>query len=266
YADGQFVFFATKNGTVKKTPLGEFAFRLARGKIAINLDEGDALVGVGLTDGERDILLFASNGKTVRFGEDKVRSMGRTATGVRGIKMPAGEEVVSLIVAESAGGSEDENEDDNGVDEIAANGDAVIDGADDASLRYILTATENGYGKRTPLPDYPRKGRGTQGVIGIQTTERNGKLVAAVLMGSDDEVLLISDGGTLVRTRGSEISRVGRNTQGVTLIRLSKDEKLQAVERMDASIDEEEDEVAAAAPAATDGAPAAASSEDGAQE
>ncbi len=266
YADGQFVFFATKNGTVKKTPLGEFAFRLARGKIAINLDEGDALVGVGLTDGERDILLFASNGKTVRFGEDKVRSMGRTATGVRGIKMPAGEEVVSLIVAESAGGSEDENEDDNGVEEAAATGDAVIDGADDASVQYILTATENGYGKRTPLPDYPRKGRGTQGVIGIQTTERNGKLVAAVLMGSDDEVLLISDGGTLVRTRGSEISRVGRNTQGVTLIRLSKDEKLQAVERMDASIDEDEDEAAAAAPAATDGAPAAASSEDAAQE
>ncbi len=266
YADGQFVFFATKNGTVKKTPLGEFAFRLARGKIAINLDEGDALVGVGLTDGQRDILLFASNGKTVRFGEDKVRSMGRTATGVRGIKMPAGEEVVSLIVAESAGGIEDENEDDSGVEEAAANGDAVIEGADDASVQYILTATENGYGKRTPLPDYPRKGRGTQGVIGIQTTERNGKLVAAVLMGSSDEVLLISDGGTLVRTRGSEISRVGRNTQGVTLIRLSKDEKLQAVERMDASIDEDEDEVAAAAPATTDGAPAAASSEDAAQE
>ena len=146
----------------------------------------------------------------------------------------------------------------------------MIDGADDASVQYILTATENGYGKRTPLPDYPRKGRGTQGVIGIQTTERNGKLVAAVLMGSGDEVLLISDGGTLVRTRGSEISRVGRNTQGVTLIRLSKDEKLQAVERMDASIDEDEDEVAVAAPAttatATDGAPAAASSEDAAQE
>ena len=270
YADGQFVFFATKNGTVKKTPLSEFAFRLARGKIAINLDEGDALVGVGLTDGERDILLFASNGKTVRFGEDKVRSMGRTATGVRGIKMPPGEEVVSLIVAESAGGIEDENEDDNGAEEAVANGDAVIDGADDSSVQYILTATENGYGKRTPLPDYPRKGRGTQGVIGIQTTERNGKLVAAVLMGSSDEVLLISDGGTLVRTRGSEISRVGRNTQGVTLIRLSKDEKLQAVERMDASIDEDEDEVAVPAPApaatTTDGAPAASSSEDAAQE
>jgi DNA gyrase subunit A len=249
YAEGQFVFFATRNGTVKKTPLSEFAFRLARGKIAINLDEGDALVGVGLTDGERDILLFASNGKTVRFGEDKVRSMGRTATGVRGIKMPKGEEVVSLIVAESAGGSEDENEDESQVDEtVIDSGDAVIEnGADDDNALYILTATENGYGKRTPLPDYPRKGRGTQGVIGIQTTERNGKLVRAVLMGPRDEVLLISDGGTLVRTRGSEISRVGRNTQGVTLIRLSKEEKLQAVERMDASLDEGVEEETSAA-------------------
>jgi len=257
YAERQFVFFATRNGTVKKTPLSEFAFRLARGKIAINLDEGDALVGVGMTDGDRDILLFASNGKTVRFAEDKVRSMGRTATGVRGIKMAKGEEVVSLIVAESAGGNEDENEDDANVEEVVIeNGDAVIEnGADDDSVLYILTATENGYGKRTPLPDYPRKGRGTQGVIGIQTTERNGKLVSAVLMGAADEVLLISDGGTLVRTRGSEISRVGRNTQGVTLIRLSKDEKLQAVERMDASIEDDEavvDVVAVVADAAPD--------------
>ncbi|MGE8288615.1 MAG: DNA gyrase C-terminal beta-propeller domain-containing protein, partial [Stenotrophomonas sp.] len=243
YDDNHFVFFATRNGTVKKTPLSEFAFRLARGKIAINLDEGDALVGVGLTDGERDVLLFASNGKTVRFGEDRVRSMGRTATGVRGIKLANGEEVVSLIVAESAGGAEDENEDEgSSVEEVATDGGEIVDnGSDDASIRYILTATENGYGKRTPLADYPRKGRGTQGVIGIQTSERNGKLVSAVLMGTSDEVLLISDGGTLVRTRGSEISRVGRNTQGVTLIRLSKGEKLQAVERLDASLDDGED-------------------------
>jgi DNA gyrase subunit A len=243
YDDNHFVFFATRNGTVKKTPLSEFAFRLARGKIAINLDEGDALVGVGLTDGERDVLLFASNGKTVRFGEDRVRSMGRTATGVRGIKLANGEEVVSLIVAESAGGAEDENEDEgSSVEDVATDGGEIVDnGSDDASIRYILTATENGYGKRTPLADYPRKGRGTQGVIGIQTSERNGKLVSAVLMGTSDEVLLISDGGTLVRTRGSEISRVGRNTQGVTLIRLSKGEKLQAVERLDASLDDGED-------------------------
>src|SRR5690606_10091151 len=213
YDDSHFVFFATRNGTVKKTPLSEFAFRLARGKIAINLDEGDALVGVGLTDGERDVLLFASNGKTVRFAEDKVRSMGRTATGVRGIKMAKGEEVVSLIVAESAGGVEDESEDEgNVVEEVMTEGGEIADnGADDAGAQYILTATENGYGKRTPLADYPRKGRGTQGVIGIQTSERNGKLVSAVLVSNEDEVMLISDGGTLVRTRGSEISRVGRN-------------------------------------------------------
>jgi DNA gyrase subunit A len=243
YAEGRFVFFATRNGTVKKTPLSEFAFRLARGKIAINLDEGDALVGVALTDGERDVLLFASNGKTVRFGEDKVRSMGRTATGVRGIKLVKGEEVVSLIVAESAGGIEDDNEDE-GADEsveIAGEGEGVDTAAEGVGVAYILTATENGYGKRTPLTEYPRKGRGTQGVIGIQTTERNGKLVAAVLLGASDEVLLISDGGTLVRTRGSEISRVGRNTQGVTLIRLSKGEKLQAVERLDASLGDSEE-------------------------
>jgi len=241
YDDNHFVFFATRNGTVKKTPLSEFAFRLARGKIAINLDEGDALVGVGLTDGERDILLFASNGKTVRFGEDRVRSMGRTATGVRGIKMAKGEEVVSLIVAESAGGAEDESEDDTGAEDMPFDAGEIIESADDAGVQYILTATENGYGKRTPLADYPRKGRGTQGVIGIQTSERNGKLVSAVLLGTGDEVLLISDGGTLVRTRGSEISRVGRNTQGVTLIRLSKGEKLQAVERLDASLQSGDD-------------------------
>ncbi|MEQ4576602.1 MAG: DNA gyrase C-terminal beta-propeller domain-containing protein, partial [Gammaproteobacteria bacterium] len=246
YAEGRYVFFATRNGTVKKTPLSEFAFRLARGKIAINLDEGDALVGVALTDGTRDVLLFASNGKTVRFGEETVRSMGRTATGVRGIKLAKGEEVVSLIAAEPAGGAEDEGDD---VEESVDSGEAEVveTGAEKAGVAYILTATENGYGKRTPLADYPRKGRGTQGVIGIQTTERNGKLVAAVLLGASDEVLLISDGGTLVRTRGAEISRVGRNTQGVTLIRLGKGEKLQAVERLDASLadaDEPGEEVA----------------------
>ncbi|KRG41391.1 DNA gyrase subunit A [Stenotrophomonas panacihumi] len=242
YAEGQYVFFATRNGTVKKTPLSEFAFRLARGKIAINLDEGDALVDVALTDGERDILLFASNGKTVRFGEDRVRSMGRTATGVRGIRLANGEEVVSLIVAEPASGSDDEAEDDAAEEVVDTGGDeSVQTDVEDTGAAYILTATENGYGKRTALGEYPRKGRGTQGVIGIQTSERNGKLVAAVLLGGRDEVLLISDGGTLVRTRGSEISRVGRNTQGVTLIRLSKGEKLQAVERLDASLDEGEE-------------------------
>jgi DNA gyrase subunit A len=213
YGDGRFVFFATRNGTVKKTPLTEFAFRLARGKIAINLDEGDALVDAELTDGSRDVMLFASNGKAVRFDEASVRPMGRTATGVRGIRLAEGDTVCSLV---------------------------VVDGEGD-----ILTASERGYGKRTPLEEYPKKGRGTQGVIALQTTARNGKLVGAIQLSDHHEVLLISDGGTLVRTRASEISQVGRNTQGVTLIRLGEGETLQAIERVDASL-EEPDEAAAA--------------------
>ena len=209
YAQGLYVFFGTRNGTVKKTPLTEFAFRLARGKIAINLDDGDALVGVALTDGGSDIMLFASNGKAVRFDESEVRSMGRTATGVRGIRLAPGEDVVSLVVPDGEGD--------------------------------ILTASERGYGKRTALEEYPKKGRGTQGVIAIQTSERNGRLVGAIQLSEHHEVLLISDGGTLVRTRAAGISQVGRNTQGVTLIRLAEGESLQAVERVDASLDDEDD-------------------------
>ncbi|WP_454830570.1 DNA gyrase subunit A [Pseudoxanthomonas wuyuanensis] len=215
YAEGRYVFFATQNGTVKKTPLTEFAFKLARGKIAINLDEGDALVSVALTDGNRDAMLFASNGKAVRFAESEVRSMGRTATGVRGIRLAEGEEVVSLI---------------------------VVDGDGD-----ILTASARGYGKRTPVDEYPRKGRGTLGVLAIKTSDRNGKLVGAIQLSDHHEVLLISDGGTLVRTRASGISQVGRNTQGVTLMRLSEGETLQAVERLDASLDEDDGEADAVA-------------------
>ncbi|NDK37246.1 DNA gyrase subunit A [Pseudoxanthomonas gei] len=209
YAEDQYVLFATQDGTVKKTPLTEFAYRLSRGKIAINLDEGDALVGVALTDGSRDVMLFASNGKAVRFAESSIRSTGRNTTGVRGIRLAKGEQVRSLIVVEGDGD--------------------------------ILTASQRGYGKRTPVEDYPRKGRGTQGVIALQTTARNGQLVGAVQLSDHHEVLLISDGGTLVRTRAAEISQVGRNTQGVTLIKLAKDETLQAVERLDASLDEEEE-------------------------
>ncbi len=207
YSEHCFVFFATRNGTVKKTPLPEYAYRLQRGKIAINLDEGDALVGVALSDGTRDIMLFASNGKAVRFAGNTVRPMGRTATGVRGMRLAEGEEVRSLVVIEGEGD--------------------------------ILTASEHGYGKRTPVEDYPRKGRGTQGVIALQTTERNGKLVGAIQLSEHHEVLLISDGGTLVRTRASEIAQVGRNTQGVTLIRLGEGESLQAIERVDASLEDE---------------------------
>ena len=209
FDEGRYVFFATRNGTVKKTPLTEFAFQLQRGKIAINLDEGDALVDVQLTDGARDILLFASNGKAVRFDEAAVRSMGRTATGVRGMRVADGEQVVSLIV----GASDDD----------------------------ILTATERGYGKRTPLAEYPRKGRGTQGVIAIQCSDRNGALVGAVQLGESDELMLISDQGTLVRTRATEVARVGRNTQGVTLIRLPADEALVGVVKVEALDDDEED-------------------------
>jgi DNA gyrase subunit A len=212
YSPDCFVFFATRNGTVKKTPLPEYAYRLQRGKIAINLDEGDALVGVALSDGTRDIMLFASNGKAVRFAGNTVRPMGRTATGVRGMKLAQGEEVRSLV---------------------------VLDGDGD-----ILTASEHGYGKRTPVGDYPRKGRGTQGVIALQTTERNGRLVGAIQLSEHHEVLLISDGGTLVRTRAAEIAQVGRNTQGVTLIRLGEGERLQAIERVDASLEDDADVVA----------------------
>jgi len=209
YDDTHFVFFATRDGTVKKTPLSEFAFRLQRGKIAINLDEGDALIGAAMTDGGADIMLFASNGKAVRFDEGAVRSMGRTATGVRGMRLAQGESVRSLI---------------------------VIDGEGD-----ILTASERGFGKRTGVAEFPKKGRGTQGVIALKTTERNGQLVGAIQLSDHHDVLLISDGGTLVRTPASAIAQVGRNTQGVTLMRLAADETLQAIERLDASLDADEE-------------------------
>jgi len=209
FPEDQFVFFATAQGTVKKTPLTEFAYQLQRGKIAINLEEGDSLVGVALTDGNADIMLFASNGKVARFDENTVRSMGRTATGVRGMRLAEGEVLVSLI---SVKGEAD-----------------------------VLTATLNGYGKRTPLTEYPKKGRGTQGVIAIQTSERNGALVGAVQLQDDQEIMLISDQGTLVRTRAAEIARVGRNTQGVTLIRLRNGEQLVGIEAVTA-FEEELDE------------------------
>jgi DNA gyrase subunit A len=202
YSADRFVFFATARGTVKKTPLTEYEYQLARGKIAINLDQGDALVDAQLTDGGRDVMLFASNGKGVRFDEGEVRSMGRNATGVRGMRLAEGELVVSMIIAEGEGD--------------------------------ILTASANGFGKRTPLEEYPKKGRGTQGVIAIQTTARNGALVGAVQLDEAHEILLISNQGTLVRTRAAEIAKVGRNTQGVTLIRLPQDEVLAGVVAVDA--------------------------------
>jgi DNA gyrase subunit A len=210
FSEDRFVLFATRNGTVKKTPLSDYSRPRATGIWAINLDEGDGLVDVQLTHGGSEVMLFASNGKAVRFAEGEVRSMGRTATGVRGMRLKedgegVGAKVVSLI---------------------------VIDGEGD-----ILTASQNGFGKRTPAADYPRKGRGTQGVIALQTSERNGNLVGAIQLTERHEILLISDQGTMVRTRAAEVSQVGRNTQGVTLMRVAEGEKLCAVERLDAFLD-----------------------------
>ena len=215
FSADQFVFFATRDGTVKKTPLSDYSRPRASGIWAINLDEGDGLVDVQMTNGERDIMLFASNGKAVRFDEGAVRSMGRTATGVRGMRLVETDgvpvpKIVSLI---------------------------VVDGDGD-----ILTASQNGFGKRTPVSEYPRKGRGTQGVIAIATSERNGSLVGAIQLTEENEILLISDQGTLVRTRASEVSQVGRNTQGVTLMRMADDERLIAVESLNLSVDDTADE------------------------
>ncbi|RMG59862.1 MAG: DNA gyrase subunit A [Gammaproteobacteria bacterium] len=208
YDEGSYLFFATRSGTVKKTPLSAFSRPRSTGIIAIELREGDQLIDVALTDGERDVMLFTSEGKAVRFNESEVRAMGRTAAGVRGIRLGDGVEVRSLVV--------------------------VRDGD-------ILLATENGYGKRTPVDEFPRHRRGGQGVIAIQTRGRNGPLVSAVQVEEEDEIMLITDGGTLVRTPVADISRLGRNTQGVMLIRLSGDEKLVEVERIDRLDDEDPD-------------------------
>ena len=216
YTDDRFVFFATRNGTVKKTPLKEFEYKLQRGKLAIGLDDGDGLVEAELTDDSCDVLLFASNGKAARFAGSEVRPMGRTARGVRGMRLTGGAQVVSMIVA---------------------------DAETEAPACDVLTATERGYGKRTPLADFPRKGRGAQGVIAIQCSERNGALVAAVATDESHELMLISDKGTLVRTRVAEVSQVGRNTQGVTLIRLPDDEKLAGVVRIENGEGDEADPV-----------------------
>ena len=206
-----FVFMATANGTVKKTPLEAFSRPRANGIWAINLAEDDALIGVALTDGQKEIMLFSDSGKAVRFTEDNVRAMGRTATGVRGIRLQEQQKVISLI--STSGGEEGD----------------------------ILTATENGYGKRTKLDEYRLVNRGAQGVMSIQTTERNGRVIGAALVHENDEVMLITNGGTMVRTRAAEISLIGRNTQGVRLIRLSEDEQLVSVKRI-VDLDDDDDE------------------------
>ena len=200
FSDDHYVFFATTHGTVKKTPLSEYSRPRPSGIIAIDLRDGDQLVNVELTDGHRDVMLFSDAGKAVRFAETDVRDTGRSACGVRGIRLGEGQKVIALIV--------------------------VGEGT-------VLTVTENGFGKRTPADDYPRHSRGGQGVIAIQTSERNGRVVGAVQVESDHELMLITDGGTLVRTRVGEISVVGRNAQGVKLISLHGEEKLVGVEKIE---------------------------------
>ncbi|MBU2675457.1 MAG: DNA gyrase subunit A [Gammaproteobacteria bacterium] len=206
YDDGHFVFMATSGGTVKKTPLQQFSRPRASGIIAIDLRGDDILVDVAITNGEAEILLAASHGKAIRFNEADVRPMGRGAAGVRGIKLPEGHEVIALTIIQEG---------------------------------LILTATENGYGKRTPVDDFPVQGRGGQGVIAIQTTDRNGRTVGALQVADEDEIMLISSNGTLVRTGVADISVVGRNTQGVRLIRVGRDQRLVGLARIELIDDEE---------------------------
>lgn len=201
YRDDHFIFMATANGTVKKTCLADYSRPRSDGIIALDLREGDRLVGVALTDGQQDVLLFTDAGKVIRFPEQKVRSMGRVACGVRGVRLQEGQQVISLIIAKPHG--------------------------------EILTATENGYGKRTPIEEHRITGRGGQGVVAIKTSERNGRVVGAVQVLPSDEVMLISDRGTLVRTRVDEIRSAGRNSQGVRLIRLNEGEKLVGLQRVE---------------------------------
>ncbi|MBN9125861.1 MAG: DNA gyrase subunit A [Nitrosospira sp. 56-18] len=201
FDENRYIFMATSFGTVKKTPLSEFSRPRASGIIAVGLDELDYLIGVALTEGKHDVMLFSDGGKAVRFDENDVRPMGRGARGVRGMKLGKGQKVISLLVAES-------------------------------EEQAVLTATENGYGKRTPISEYTRHGRGSQGMIAIKTNSRNGKVVAARLVREDDQIMLITTGGVLIRTRVKEVREMGRSTQGVTLINLDEGEKLAGLEKV----------------------------------
>ena len=208
FTDDRFIFMATANGTVKKTALSAFSRPRPSGIIAVTLDDGDYLIGVAITDGKQDIMLFSDTGKALRFGENEVRGMGRNAGGVRGMRLPPGGHVISLLTAENEGVS-------------------------------VLTATETGYGKRTPIGDYTKHGRGTLGMIAIANSERNGKLVAAQIVEDEDEIMLITTGGVLIRTRISEIRDMGRATQGVRLINPGEGEKLAGLEKV---LERDEDE------------------------
>ena len=211
----QYVFMSTSMGTVKKTPLNDFNNPRKAGIIAVDLDEGDYLIGAALTDGKHDVMLFSDGGKAVRFDENDVRPMGRTARGVRGMMLEDGQSVIAMLVAED-------------------------------EQQSVLTATQNGYGKRTSITEYTRHGRGTKGMIAIQQSERNGKVVAATLVHSEDEIMLITDKGVLVRTRVSEIREMGRATQGVTLIALDAGSQLSGLQRIvenDAALDDPENNI-----------------------
>jgi DNA gyrase subunit A len=224
FPDNQYVFMATSMGTVKKTSLDEFSNPRKGGIIAVNLDEGDFLIGAALTDGKHDVMLFSDGGKAVRFDENDVRPLGRSARGVRGMMIEETQSVIAMLVAED-------------------------------ETQSVLTATENGYGKRTSITEYTRHGRGTKGMIAIQQSERNGKVVAATLVHADDEIMLITDTGVLVRTRVAEIRELGRATQGVTLIGLDEGAKLSGLQRI---VENDANAVEGDADASTDdGAPAA---------
>ncbi len=201
FDENRYIFMATSFGTVKKTPLSDFSRPRTSGIIAVGLDEDDYLIGVALTEGKHDVMLFSDGGKAVRFDENDVRPMGRGARGVRGMKLGKGQKVISLLVAEN--------------EEVT-----------------VLTATENGYGKRTPIGEYTRHGRGSQGMTAIKTSQRNGKVVAARLVREDDEIMLITTGGVLIRTRVNEVREMSRATQGVILINLDEGEKLAGLERV----------------------------------
>ena len=210
YADEHYVFMATSAGTVKKTPLPNFSRPRSTGLIALALDEGDTLIGAAITDGSAEVMLVSSQGKSIRFDENDVRPMGRTARGVRGIKLAGDAQVISLIIPQEGG--------------------------------RVLTTSINGFGKQTAIEDFPTYGRGGQGVIAMQCTDRNGELIGAVQMFEGDDVMLISDQGTLVRTRSDEISVLGRNTQGVRVIRVADDENLVGVARIDEPETDDEDQ------------------------
>lgn len=209
YTEGWFIFMATANGTVKKTPLEQFSRQRSVGLIALDLDEGDTLISAAITDGEREVMLFSDGGKVTRFKETDVRAMGRTARGVRGMRLAEGQQLISMIIVEEG--------------------------------TQILTASARGYGKRTAVEEFPQYKRGGQGVIAMVTNERNGPLVGAVQVVDGEEIMLISDQGTLVRTRVAEVSSLSRNTQGVTLIKVASDEKLVGLERIQEPSESEED-------------------------